>query len=278
MRGLCAWILVVGLVTFGHAETLVTKAKIAEINERGFVLTVGTEAIPAQDESTTHFWKDGKPTDRSSFAVGDSVTVRLKTDATPTLVRELADNATSDWLEKIRKGVVSGTIAKVDPRYVTVKVDGGGQFAYRYSAKSKLHISGASSISELKEGEHVYIRGRLLPSLDTWITELSDQAIKVETKATKTTKATSEERVKPLKINSSGTLKGTIDILKPPFQIIDVIIEGRLLHITYNSKTVFKLDGQKADASACERGLNIEFTYRRDQFGRLILSKVEVTH
>ncbi|CAN5429788.1 hypothetical protein BH11ARM1_BH11ARM1_03100 [soil metagenome] len=274
MRNLTAVLLVLALVQTVCAETLVTKAKIAEVSERGYVLEVGTEMIPVQDESATHFWKNRKAGARTDFVKGDSVTVRLKTDAAPTLVREMADTPTYDWLDHLRKDVTPCEVVKIDTKYLTVKLDGGGEFAYRYSDKSKLEVAGVKSVGELKEGQKLFIKGRLLPSLDTWIATIYDQKPAVATKST----GKKAPKIKPIKIGASGTLEGTVDVAKPPFSMIDMMVEGQLIHTTYTTKTTFTLDGAKIDASAVAHGLKISVTYKRDQFGRLIASKVVLTH
>jgi hypothetical protein len=271
VRFFAAIIIIFCLCGGAWAETLITKAKIAEVTERGFILTIGTEAVAVQDESASHFWKDRKPAGKSDFAAGASVTVRLKTDAAPTVVREMADTATYDWLEKIRKDVVACTVVKVDPKVMTVKIDGGGEFAYRYSDKSKVTVADASGVTDLKEGQKLFVKGRLLPSLDTWIVSASDTK-PLETPKTKTSKPKETKTV----IGPSGTIRGTVDLHRTTYLMIDLMVEGRLIHTVYNAKTQFKLDGQKADPSAIQRGQKIEVTYKRDQFGRLIASKVEL--
>jgi hypothetical protein len=195
-----------------------------------------------------------------------------------TVLRELADISTYDWLEKVRKEVVSGTVVKVDQRVLVLRLDGGAEFAFRYSDKSKVTVQGAPAITDLKEGQRLYVKGRLLPTLDTWIVSASDQKPEPAATKSKKSKEPATERAKPIKIGASGTLKGTVDLHRPTYQMVDLMVEGHLIHAIYNAKTTIRLDGQKSDLSAIARGLKIEITYRRDQYGRLIASKIELFH
>src|SRR5688572_24510664 len=105
------------------AETLVTRAKIAEIDGTSIVLEIGTEAVPARFDKAAKFWKAKKPSDLNGFAKGDAVTVRLKTDADPPVVREIADPATYEWLTRVRKEPIEAKVVKVDAKQVVVALD-----------------------------------------------------------------------------------------------------------------------------------------------------------
>jgi predicted DNA-binding antitoxin AbrB/MazE fold protein len=264
-------------VCFCRAETLITKAKIAEVTERGFVLTIGTESVPAEDESQTRFWKGFKPAKKEDFKPGEAVSVRLKTDGAPTILREITDETTADWLTRIRKETMPCTVVKVDPKSIVVRFDNGAEFAYRYSEKSKATLSGATvSVIDLKEGQKIHVKGRLLPTLDTWIVEATD--VKPATVAKPSSKTKKPAQPKPLKISSSGKIKGVVDLHQPQFWMVDMYVEKRLIHVTYTASTAIKLEGAKANASAIERGLWAEVLYRRDNYGRLIASEIKLYH
>ena len=257
-------------------ETLTTKAKIATVSERGFVFTIGTEAVPSEDDTQTRFWKQFKPAKKEDFAIGESVAVRLKTDGVPTVVREIADEPTAEWLARIRQESVSCIVVKVDAKNMTVRFESGPEFSYRYSDKSKVTVGGSTvSVSDLKQGQKVYVKGRLLPTLDTWVVEATDVKPVAVAKAGKTKK---EAQPKPLKIASSGKIKGVVDLHQPQFWMVDLVIEKRLVHVTYTSSTIIKLEGSKANASAIQRGLWAEVLYRRDIYGRLIASEIKLYH
>jgi hypothetical protein len=254
------------------AETLLTKAKIAEITERGFILSVGTEVIPVVDETATRFWRSRQPATKEDFKVGDLVGVRLKTDATPTLVREMADGATWDWLLKVRKEVLPAEVVKVDLKSIVLKVE-GVEFSFRYSDKSEITVAKKkTSAVELEKGQKLFVKGRLLPTLDTWLVSASDVA-----PAPVVAKASAKKpALPPLNIGNSGTIKGVVHMHQPHLRMFDLVIQERIVHFAYTPATAFFVDGKKSTASAVERGLTAQVVYKRDQFGRLIVSKVEL--
>ena len=114
-------------VTACFAETEILEGKVAKITERGFVLSVGTEPLVVEDSSTTKFWKSKASAKRDGFQEGDTVMARVKTDADPPQLRELADKATWTWLDKIRKEPQRGVIEKLDTKYLTVRLNDGGR-------------------------------------------------------------------------------------------------------------------------------------------------------
>jgi hypothetical protein len=269
-------VLTVMLCSLLWAETLVTKAKIAEVTERGFVFTIGTEAVPAQDESGTRFWKGIKPAKKDEFKPGEMVSIRLKTDESPAVLREICDEPTADFLTKIRKETVACSVVKVEAKNLTVRFENGTEFTYRHSDKSKVTANGAAAtMSDLKEGQKLYVKGRLLPTLDTWVVEATDVKPPV---ASATSKAKKSSKAKPFKLAPSGKLKGLVDLHQPQYWMVDIYIGEHLVHVIYNAKTQIKLEGAKADASAIERGLFAEVLYKRDIYGRPIASEIKLYH
>jgi hypothetical protein len=254
--------------SIASAANQVVDATIAEVTERGFILTVGTEPLAVEDESTTRFWKGKAQAKRDSFKAGDQVKVRLKTDVDPTVLREIADRPTYAWLEKIRKEPMPATIKKADAKYVTVKFDDGSEFAYRATDKTKIDVGDAKAVGDLKEGMKVYAKGRTLPSLDTFLVTLSGKPIAVATK----TKTPPKPKPKRTKLDKEGTLKGTITYHLPLYRMFDVEMKGSLLHITYTPQTAFT-GGTARDIAV---GAEASVQYRRDGFGRIIALKVEL--
>ncbi|HEY0865848.1 MAG TPA: DUF5666 domain-containing protein [Fimbriimonas sp.] len=251
-----------------YAETQLVEASIAEINDRGFILKIGTEPLAVEDESATRFWKSKAPAKREAFKVGDLVKVRLKTDAAPTVVREMADRPTFAWLDKIRKEPMSGTVSKVDARYVTLKFADGAEFSYRATAKSDIAVGEAKTAADLKEGTKVYAKGRTLPTLDTWLVSLSDKPAAAASKS----KETKKPKPKPLKLEKQGSIRGTVTGHVPIYRIFDVDRDGFRLHITYNDKTKF-VRGGPGDIVV---GARSDVSYYRDAFGRIIATKIEL--
>ncbi len=264
--------LVALLVLAAHlcgAETLVTKARILEITEKGFVLSLGTQSVVADADVKTKFWKSNKPGKLSDFGVGDAVSIRLKTDANPQQIREMADERTSIWLDRIRMETLGGLVERVDAKTLTLLLEDGSQFIYRHSEKSKLVLAGASpAMMSLKKGQRIYVKGRLLPTLDTWIVTATD----VKPSPARLPAAP------PAEILSSGRLKGFVDLHQPQHSMVDLYVGERLIHVVYTSKTKVKLEGAKAQLSDIQRGLWMEVLYRRDTYGRPIASQIELFH
>jgi hypothetical protein len=267
----------IGLLAFialsfpAWAETLVTRANIAEIDGTSIVLEIGTEAVPARLDKATKFWKAKKPADLDGFAKGDAVAVRLKTDADPPVVREIADPATYEWLTLIRKEPVRAEVVKVDAKQVVVALDADTRFVYRHSENSKVSVGGENlKVTDLTEGQKLYFKGRLLPTLDTWLVLATDKR-----PAGSEPEPTEVPRYRPAR---TGKLEGLVDGHHPLYWKVDLYIGDKLMHVTYTRETQIKLDGRKAQPRHIERGLRIRATYRRDQFGRLIASKIELFH
>jgi hypothetical protein len=154
------WTIVAFGTVLAGAETLVTEAKILEVTERGFILKVGTEPLVVEDSPETRLWKGYVQAKRDAFAKDEAVGVRVKTDTDPPLLREMADASTWNWLLKIRKEPMKGTIEKVDARSMLVKFADGRSFEYRHSEKTKVNLAGKSAaLSDLESGKSVYLKG-----------------------------------------------------------------------------------------------------------------------
>jgi hypothetical protein len=259
------------LSAFAIAETLLTTAKIVSITERGMVLMVGTEPLAVEDGPDTRWWKGKTVVKRDAFKEGDAVHARIKTDADPPILRELADKATWDWLDANRRQPRSGTIEKIDSKYLTLKLSDGSTFAYRATEKSQVKLKGRDAdLSDLEAGMKVYAQGRTLANLDTWLVMITDEPIPgKETKA-----SAKKEKIAPLP--STGTIEGKTLSDFPKINMFDMLHGVRTLHITYNLKTQWFLDGKPAKHSAFQRDLAVIVTYRRDKAGRIIAIKVEL--
>jgi len=255
-----------------QAETLLTEAKIVEVTERGFILQVGTQPLAVEDTYQTKFWLGKTPRKREVFKAGDAVHCRIKTDADPPQLREMADRNTWPWLDTTRKSFKKGTIEEIDAKYLTLKFDDGSQFSYRATDKSAIKLRGkAASLTDLEPGQIVWAKGRLLPTLDTFLAELTDSAPAVTAKEPAGAKG-KIPKLEPLK--AEGVLEGVV--LRHHGQISMFDIEAdRVLHITYTASTKFTLDGQNATKAAIRPQLKARVTYKRDKAGRIIASKVD---
>jgi hypothetical protein len=263
------------LVSAAHAETLITEAKIMKVTERGYILQVGSEPLAVEDSNVTRFWKAKSAAKRDAYGEGDTIYARIKTDADPPQLRELADKPTWQWLDSIRKGFKRGVVEKVDTKYLVLKFEDGSSFSYRATDKSdvKLKSNPEASLRDVTPGMTVYAKGRTLPTLDTFLVEITDS-----TPAEKpTAKKSSTKESKPTPLSTTGTLRSKVGQIFENLSMFDIESGGRKLHITYNLGTLFLLDGKPAKKSALSVGLAVVVTYKRDKAGRIIASKVELS-
>ncbi len=261
------------LACVGWAETKIVEGTIADISEKGFVITVGTQPLAVEQGFETRFWSGKAIVKRDVFKVGDRVFARVKTDADPPQLRELADKATWDWLDRIRKEPQQGTIEKVDDKGVTLKFADGSVFVYRATAKSQVSLKdkAGATTTDLVVGQHVWAKGRTLPTLDTWLVTVTDSPLEVKPK-----KETHKRGEKTKALPTSGKLTGTIIALIKPLKMFDVLVGIATLHISYDIETKFTLDGKPANAEVMRRNMEFVAIYRRDKFGRIFASKVEL--
>lgn len=263
------------LGSLARAETKIVEATISDITERGFALTIGTEPLLAEDTGETHFWRSKSSVKRDAFKVGDRVFARIKTDIDPPQLREIADKGTWEWLDKIRTGAVQGTVDKVDDRYVTLKFPDGATFKFRATAKTQVTLKSnpSATLQDLQPGLTVWAKGRTLPTLDTWMVSVGD--VPPEVKPSKSSKPKGKKAKVPV-LPAVGKVTGTIVALVKPLKMIDALEGIRTLHFTYNEETRFYLDGKACRPEAMVRGMDFTCHYRRDKFGRLLATKVEL--
>lgn len=269
--------MIVGIVALATAvaqgETLVTEAKILEVTERGFVLKVGTEPLAVEDTPETRRWKDFGAVERAAFKKDETIGVRIKTDTDPPLVREMADSATWAWLTRIRKEPLKATVEKVEAKTMRVKFVDGRPFEFRISEKTDILVGGKpGSISDLSRGLTVYVQGRLLPTLDTWLEKVSDQPFPPK----KSARSSGATKRPPPAIPASGNLDGTVSGHLPNLSMFDLVFSERLVHITYRADTKFFLDGKPSNAGALTKEWRCIVQYSRDKTGRILASKVEL--
>lgn len=264
------------LAVITPAENISVDAKIIQVTERGYILKSGTETIPVEDDQKTKFWIAKNPGTRESFKVGDAITVKIKTDASPALVREMSDPATAKWLEHLRRDDVPAVILKVDLKRILVSFDDKSTFSYAHSAKTKVEINGGpSSVSELKEGTKVYVKAQLMPSLDTRATLIADKL----TVASKTTKGGTKVAAKrSLKLPEVGFITGVVTAIQEPLSIFDIETSGNFLHITCNSQSRIMIVGSPAllKMNALRTGETVDVNFRRDKYGRIVAAKVMI--
>lgn len=270
------WILAVGLVLTSlpaWAETLLTEAKVIERTERGFILQVGTQPLVVEDTYQTKFWRSKAPGKREGFEAGALVHCRIKTDVDPPQLREMADRATWAWLDSARRDYKKGTVQELDAKYLVLKFDDGSVFSYRATDKSVVKLKGrAASLTDIETGQVVWAKGRLLPTLDTFLVEVVDVMPAAAVKEPAAAKG-KIPKMEPLK--QEGVIEGTVIRHHANISMFDIETD-RALHITYSASTKFTLDGQQTTKAAIQQKLIAKVTYKRDKAGRIIASKVDL--
>ncbi len=237
------------------------------------MLSVGTQPLAVEDTPATKRWAARKPAERGAFGEGSLVVVRLNVDTDPPTLREIADRETQTWLDGIRKNFVQGKIESRDPKYLVLRLDDGSAFAYRATDKSKLELQGkpVATLADLEPGMTVWAKGRLLPTLDTWLAELRDTPPAVQPKAPK-----APERPKLQPLPQAGTLQGTVRSASPSLRLLEVEAQGRTLHFVCPQGCEFRGPGGRIALEGLKAGATVKVAYRRDSQGRLLASSVEV--
>ncbi|MGV3618062.1 MAG: hypothetical protein ACO1SV_22275 [Fimbriimonas sp.] len=260
--------LLICIVALAGAATITAEGTVLEVNDSGWLLKVGSETIPVVDSPTTRYWRKHAPGERDDFKVGDAVGIRIRNDVSPALMREVADAATWKWLHKVRTEIMACTLVRVDSEGVTVLFGDGKTFTYRPTVKTRCSLQGQPvNVVELDPGKRLYVRGRLQSNLETWLVAISDNP-KLPTKA--------DEKPKPLQLPPFGILRGSMERHLPNHRIFDIRYEDRILHITYGPRTVFVLEGKKTLPTQMRNGQEVRIAYKRDGFGRLVATKVEL--
>lgn len=254
-------------------ETLLTRAKVLEVGPRSFAVTVGTEPLSVDDGPETHYWKSKAPAKRDAFSAGDDVWVRVKTDNDPPVLKEIADVESQTWLDKIRKDFLKGSIEKVDSKRAVVHFEDGTSFDYRATDRTVIKLKGKTSpsLSDLSKGDAVWVKGRLLSNLDTWLAEIRDEA-----PPPAPDKSTPKKSEKADPLPPAGTLLGNVLSHLSTLKMFDIQSGPRALHISYNSKTLFSLDGRACKPRDIAGRQKVQLVYTRDRVGRIVASKVEL--
>jgi hypothetical protein len=263
----------------GFAATKIVSGTVAALSAEELMLRTSDGNVPAKIDPKCRFWRARRPATLAEFEIGASVTVRLRVTETETAAREITDEVSWAWLEKLRKTPVEGWIQKLEPKQLHVRLADGSTATYRTSAKSRVTLGGkAAAVQDLQPDMRVILRGRTLPTLDLWLVEASDQPlIRAPAKPKSKSKgASGPEKKPPVKLGASGTLTGVVKRPLLGMGMIDVTVEPFDYHITYGKQTKFTLDGAAATADDAKVGQKCRITYKRDTFGRILAQKVEL--
>lgn len=258
------------------AETEIVEARLAKAEGNNLVLALPSGPLAVAFDEKTKFWKNKAESSVDQFAEGEPVVARLKTDADPPRLREIADKPTWAWLEAVRKTPQQATVVQLDQKYLYVKLAIGGDFKYRITEKSGIELKdkNPAALSDLTPGLAVYIKGRTLATLDTWAVLVSDKPIAPNAKASRGGQAGAGAKSGPLP--PSGTFEATATKVTPTINMIDVLESGRVLHVTYQASTRFFKDGKPAAFRDVQPGNRLKVAYKRDKLGRILASSVEI--
>ena len=256
------------------SQSLITQAKIASVDEDGIYLLVGTDPLKVHDNSATRFWKDRKPSDRKKFSPKESVWVRANVKVDPPDLREMADQISKAWLDNIRKDFLRGEIKSVDAKFVSVKFDDGTEFSYRATDKSKIALKERpeATRNDLAVGLKAYFKGRLLPTLDTFLVEVTDVV------PDKTHLKDPKGKVpKAVQLKDTDTIE--VEILKRVDQLkmFEATYGGRTIAFTFRPDTKVFVSSKPGGWSDITPGAKAKVSYKRDKTGRLICTRIDIT-
>lgn len=258
------------------AQVLVAPAKILEISPDRVVLDVNGMRTVVAVAKSTRFWRERKPVAVLRFGVGDAVLARIQTRGIPATLMEVSDLETGKWLDSVRRLPQPAVVERLDGKNLWVRFEDGSRFGYRATDKSvvRLGAKGAGKLTDLRPGMSVFVKGRLLPGLDTWLAEVSDAPI-ASPAAQPASSPAQSDKLPPLP--PSGSVEGVVKSLAPWIPMIDIVTSGgRLLHITVDEKTEFYRAGERTTMAAVTAGTRVAVVYSRDASGRIFASKVQV--
>lgn len=253
------------------------RARVIQVTERGFVLRVGGSELVVEDTPKAHFWLKKVASKRTAFVAGADVYVRIKTDSTPVILREMADPESSQWLDDLRSKPHKGTVKNLDAKTITFGFADGSEMIYRVTAKTKVTMKGADvSPADLKPGDVLYIKCRALSTLDLSLVLASDLPIKEDDEPGDKRGKGRKKSADAFHLAASGTFEGEVGALSPAWKMFDVLTSGTTLHVSYNPQSRFLFGGVKGAVTGLKTGMHAKITYRRDTFGRIVGSRIEV--
>ena len=132
----------------GWAETEIFLATLAQFDPDGGTIVLKRTGKPDMN-ATLHkkprLWLNKQPADIEQFRQleGKQVMARVSvgTQVRP-VVREMADPDTWKWLEKVRRGVVKGTLIGVENNYLIFEFPDKTRFAYKFTPKTRFERDG----------------------------------------------------------------------------------------------------------------------------------------
>ena len=284
----------------GAAETLLTYASVKEVSETSITVSTGSAVQTALITDKTHAYRKmaiAKPTE---FEPGEKVRVRIKLDGKAPTLREIMDEASEKWIDRIRHEYIRAEVTAIDPSRLTAKLDDETTFVYKITPSTKIdHAGAAITAAGLPIGATVWVKGKGLSNLDTQLAHATDTPPTPKPSSNPTTKPKSSStenstkrtptsnKSRSSKSRSSiggysnrlpftNTADGTVDLVLGSSARLDLKVAGRLTHFEWTPRTQFFIGENRATWQDLTLGLPVSVYFYKDSLGRFILSRVQM--
>lgn len=250
------------------AETEIFLATLTKFDPEGgsIVLTrAGKPEMNATLHKKPRLWLNKQPVDIEGFRAleGKRVMARVSvgTQVRP-VVREMADPDTWKWLEKVRRGVVKGTLIGVEDNYLLIEFPDKTRFAYKFTPKTRFEREGKpATLEDFAMGETLYLAPRLLSNLDTMLLSVSN---------TEKDAHIGRERALP-------SIQGTIQSINRQKKLLRVLTRaGDLREIRYDENTEFTFKGKPVKVEQIKPPARATIHRTRDEEGNDYARKVTI--
>ncbi|MDW8107805.1 MAG: hypothetical protein RMK45_10065 [Armatimonadota bacterium] len=268
MRAAAFCLLLSVAITSAFAATEIFLATLATFDPEGDTIILKRTGKPDMNASLhkkVRLWLNKQPVDIDQFRQmeGKQVMVRVSigTQVRP-VVREMADPDTWKWLQKVRRGIVKGTLQGVEDNYLIVELPDKTRFAYKFTPKTRFERDGKpATIEDFAIGETIYLAPRLLSNLDTMALSVSN---------TEKDAQIGRERALP-------SIQGTIQSIDRQKKLIKFLTRaGDLREIRYDEKTEFTYKGKPIKVEQLKPPVRATIHRSRDEEGNDYARKVTI--
>ncbi len=268
MRAAVLCLLLCAVLEGAFAATEIFLATLVTFDPEGNTIILrrtGKPDMSATLHKKPRLWLNKQPVDVEQFRQmeGKPVMVRVSvgTQVRP-VVREMADPDTWKWLEKVRRGIVKGTLQGVENNYLIVELPDKTRFAYRFTPKTRFERDGKpATIEDFAIGETIYLAPRLLSNLDTMVLSVSN---------TEKDAQIGRERALP-------SIQGTIQGIDRQKKIIKFLTRaGDVREIRYDEKTEFTFKGKPIKVEQIKPPARATIHRSRDEEGNDYARKVTI--
>lgn len=250
------------------AETEIFLATLTKFDPEGNSIILKRTGKPDMN-ATLHkkprLWINKQPVDVEQFRQmeGKQVMARVSvgTQVRP-VVREMADPDTWKWLDKVRRGIVKGTLQAVENNYLIIELPDKTRFAYKFTPKTRFERDGKpATIEDFAIGETLYFAPRLLSNLDTMLLSVSN---------TEKDAQIGRKRALP-------SIQGTIQSINRQKKIMKVLTRaGDLREIRYDEKTEFTFKGKTIKVEQIKPPVRATIHRTRDEEGNDYARRVTI--